>query len=91
MAVKDALELNILGQKLAIKSVEDENYVRAVEDFLNGKINEVRDSTKAVATLDLALLAALNVTDELMKARRVMEDVEERSGALVEQIERRSL
>lgn len=89
--MKDALELNILGQKLAIKSVEDENYVRAVEDFLNGKINEVRDSTKAVATLDLALLAALNVTDELMKARRVMEDVEERSGALVEQIERRSL
>lgn len=89
--MKDTLELNILGQKLAIKSVEDENYVRAVEDFLNGKINEVRDSTKAVATLDLALLAALNVTDELMKARRVMEDVEERSGALVEQIERRSL
>ena len=89
--MKDALELNILGQKLAIKSVEDESYVRAVEDFLNSKINEVRDSTKAVATLDLALLAALNVTDELMKARRVMEDVEERSGALVEQIERRSL
>ncbi len=87
--MKESVELTILGHKLVIKSDESEEYVREVERLLNSKITEVREKTKAVATLDLALLVALNVTGELIKAREALEDVEKRSGELSELIERR--
>lgn len=88
--MKKPLELNVLGKTLVIKSDESEEYVREVEDFLHEKIAEVRENTKAVGNLDLALLVALNVAGELIKMREVLGDVEQSSATLVELIERRS-
>jgi cell division protein ZapA (FtsZ GTPase activity inhibitor) len=88
--LKKPLELNVLGKTLVIKSDESEEYVREVEDFLHEKIAEVRENTKAVGNLDLALLVALNVAGELIKMREVLGDVEQSSATLVELIERRS-
>ncbi len=83
------MELTILGRRLSIKSGESEEYVREVENELLKKISEVKEKTKAVGTLDMALLVALNVTDELIKTRKLLEDVEERSEELTRLIERR--
>jgi len=80
------VELTILGQRLVIKSDEDSAYIRNVEEYLNAKIMEVREKTRAVATLDLALLVALNVTGELLKAREDLDGIEERSEDLNRQI-----
>ncbi len=82
----NVVELTILGQRLVIKSDEDSAYIRNVEEYLNAKITEVREKTRAVATLDLALLVALNVTGELLKAREDLDGIEERSEGLTRQI-----
>ncbi|MCK5237889.1 MAG: cell division protein ZapA [Deltaproteobacteria bacterium] len=87
--MNDSMELTILGRRLSIKSGESEEYVREVENELLKKISEVKEKTKAVGTLDMALLVALNVTDELIKTRKLLEDVEERSEELTRLIERR--
>jgi cell division protein ZapA (FtsZ GTPase activity inhibitor) len=82
----NVVELMILGQRLVIKSDEDGEYIRKVEEYLNTKIREVREKTKAVATLDLALLVALNVTGELLKAKEDLDSIESRSEELSRQI-----
>jgi len=87
--LKNVVELRILGQRLVVRSDEDKNYVRDVEGYLSGKIEEVRQNSKVVATLDLALLTALNVTGELLKAREKLESIERKSGELTQMIDRR--
>ncbi|MBI5560038.1 MAG: cell division protein ZapA [Deltaproteobacteria bacterium] len=87
--MKSVVELSILGKRLLVKSEEDSDYVRSVESYLTRKIEEVRVGSKAVATLDLALLAALNVTGELMKVRDKLEGIEKKSGELNQLIDRR--
>jgi len=82
----NVVELSILGQRLVIKSDEDSAYIRNVEEYLNAKIREVSEKTRAVATLDLALLVALNLTGELLKAREDLDGIEHRSEDLHRQI-----
>jgi cell division protein ZapA (FtsZ GTPase activity inhibitor) len=82
----NVIELMILGQKLVIKSDEDSEYIRNVEEYLNTRIREVREKTKAVATLDLALLVALNVTGELIKAKEDLDSIESRSEELSKRV-----
>lgn len=87
--MKQVIELNIGGHRLAVKSEEGEQYIRAVEDYLNGKIEEIKGSTKAVSSLDLTLLAALNITGELIKTKEIVERLGLKSEELSGLIERR--
>ena len=57
------VEVNILEQKLLVKSEDGEEHVKMVVDYLNSKIEEVKKNSKAVSTLNVALLAAMNITD----------------------------
>lgn len=89
--VKNIAELRINGHKLVVKSDEGEEYIRAVEDYLNNKIEEVKENTKAVSTLDLMLLAALNITGEVLRTKEILERLGEKSEELASRIDRRFL
>jgi cell division protein ZapA (FtsZ GTPase activity inhibitor) len=89
MTSQKVLEMEILGQKIAVKSDENEEYIKAVESYLNNKVVEVKSNSKAVSTLDLALLAALNVTGELIKTKETLETQEKRFVELTQLIDRR--
>lgn len=82
-------ELKIAGHTLIVKSEEGEEYIKAVEGYLNNKIEEVKETTKAVSTLDLALLAALNITGEAIKSKEIIERIGRKSDRLTEEIEAR--
>jgi len=87
--VKKVAELKIFGHKLLVRSDENEEYIRAIEDYLNTKIEEVRENTKAVSSLDLALLAALNITGEVIKNKEILEKLGRKSEELSLKIDRR--
>ncbi|MEE9614475.1 MAG: cell division protein ZapA [Thermodesulfobacteriota bacterium] len=87
--MKNSVELHMLGQKLVVRSEEEEEHVRAVERYLSDKVEEVRQNTKAVSTLDLALLTALNVTGEFIKLKETLDNFERRSEELTKLIDRR--
>ncbi len=87
--LKKVAELKICGHVLTVKSAEGEDYIRAVEDYLNNKIEEVKGTTKAVSTLDLALLAALNITGEVIKTKEKLERLGRKSEELADMIDRR--
>jgi cell division protein ZapA len=87
--LKSVAELKINGHRLVVKSEEGEEYIRTVEDYLNNKIEEAKENTKAVSTLDLALLAALNITGEVIKTREILDKLGRKSEELTELIDRR--
>jgi cell division protein ZapA len=86
---EDIVEIRLLGQKLVLKSDEEEGYIREVENYLNDKIEEIKESTKAVSTLDIALLTALNITSEFLRTRHTLDGVERRSKEIIQRIDRR--
>ncbi len=85
----DTTELKINNHSLVVRSGEGMDYMKAVESYLNKQIAEVKASSRAVSTLDIALLAALNITGEVLKAREKLERVEKHSRVLSELIEKR--
>ena len=68
--MKKPIEVIIMGQKFLVRSESEENYVTEVSGFVDKKINEVMQSTKSVASLNVALLAAMNIADEYLKFKR---------------------
>jgi cell division protein ZapA len=62
-------EVKILGQRYKVRSDEKEEYVQGLAKFLTEQLDEVQKNTKTVATHNLAILAALNITDTLFKLR----------------------
>lgn len=82
-------ELSINGHRLAVSSEDGEAHIRSVESYLNTKIEEAKENTKAVSTLDLALLAALNITGEIIKVRETLDEMGRKSEELTELIDRR--
>lgn len=68
--MKKTTEVSIMGQKFMVKSDSDDDYVGEVAVFVDQKINEVIQNTKSVASLNVAILAAMNIADEYFRFRR---------------------
>jgi len=82
------LKINIYGTEYPIKSDSetDSEYIRRVADYVDGKMREIDQSTQAKSSLKVAILAALNITDELFQEKEsykaLRRDLEERLNAL---------
>ena len=72
--MKKTTEISIMGQKFMIKSDSNDDYIRRVAGFVDQKIAEVMQSTKSVASLNVAILAAMNIADEYFKFRNEREE-----------------
>lgn len=75
-------EVKILGQRYKIRSDEGEEYIQRLADFVNGELTEAGKASRTVATHNVAILAALNIADNLFKLRdeeaRMKKNVKER-------------
>ena len=58
----------IFGQEYMIKSSASSEYINKVAAYLNAKMQEVQDSgiDQSTQQLRIAILAAMNITDELL-------------------------
>ena len=65
-----SVEVSILGSSFTIQSRYDPRYMGEVIAYLKEKIREVQASSGAQDPLKIALLAALNVVDELLREAR---------------------
>ncbi len=85
--MKNVVELQILGQRIKVSSEFEVDSIREVEKYLNNKVEEVKGKTKAVSTLDLAILTALNVAGEHLKVKKLMGRLERSSEELTKLID----
>lgn len=85
------VEIKVFGQTYTVKTDAEENYIQEVAKYVNEKMDEVLKKTKSVSTLNVAILTALNIADDLLKEKRkriaLLQEIEVRSKNLVEKID----
>jgi cell division protein ZapA len=89
--VERLVEVNILGHEYTVKTDADVEYIQEIANYVDKKMSEIVRNTKTVSTLNVAILAALNIADDFFKERDKREDllaqVESRSNEIVEAID----
>jgi len=85
------IEVEICGQRYAIKGEADEDYVKRLAVHVDEQMRSLAQGMKTATMSKLAVLAAINITHQLFQAERVREqgeaDMERRALSLMESIE----
>jgi len=75
---KQPVDIEIMGRALSVTCTDEErdSLLQAV-GYLDGKMREIRDTGKVVSVERIAIMAALNITHELLNMRSDGVDVGE--------------
>ena len=73
--MKKNYNICVFGQEISVLSDATEEDVASVVNFVNRKMEEVSRSTGSLKTSDVAILAALNISEELLKLKGVREEL----------------
>ena len=84
MSDQKSVSVEILGQRYPIRAALDPEYIRRLAAYVDGKIRAAGDSAPASDPVRLAVLAALNIADELF---RHLETSRAAGGSVVERAE----
>ena len=76
--------ITIMGQQYPIRTSLDAEYVIRLAAFVDEKMRAVSESTPSGDSVRLAVLAALNIADELFRCRDASD---QRNGQLAERTE----
>jgi cell division protein ZapA len=84
--------VEILGREYKIRGAADESYIREVAGYVDAKLREVaQGSTVPPASERVAILAALNIADELFQLRRAsteeISSIERRTQSLIRMLD----
>lgn len=74
METTKATTVEILGREYRIRGTEDEAYVREVARYVDAKLREVSQGSTLPPSDRVAILAAMNIADELFQLRRTATD-----------------
>lgn len=69
MSEERVIAVDVAGQKYPIRSSLDAEYVVRLAAYVDEKMRAAADSTPTGDSLRLAVLAALNIADELFRCR----------------------
>jgi len=74
-----------------VRSDSGDDYVGEVASFVDQKMNEVMKTSKSVASLNVAILAAMNIADEFLKYKnqkeKKLDEAREKIKGLIELID----
>ncbi len=66
----EATTVRIFGQTYHLRGTEDEAYLNDLASLVDRQMREVVEATQTADTLKVAILAALNIADDYLQARR---------------------
>ena len=66
---KNVVQVQILGQQLSIRGEADQEYILGVAGFVDRKMREITEKLPVASLSKVAILASLNIADELFKER----------------------
>jgi len=92
--LKKRYEIEIFGQELAVLSDAEDEQVANVVRYVNKKMEDIVRANDGLRTLDVAILAALNISEDYLKLKGVNQDLcdqlQHRSEKLIQLIENAS-
>ncbi len=71
---KSIITVNIFGNEYTIKGVARPDYIVTLANYLNNKMTEIQEATGLKDTKKIAILAAINITDELFEAKKEIKE-----------------
>jgi cell division protein ZapA len=87
----DTTEVRIFGAAYNIRGSDGSGHVQALADLVDGKMREIARQVRTQDTARIAILAALNLADELSQLQRRQEgervEVRERVFELVKELD----
>ena len=90
MKEERVVEIKVFGQTFSVKTDAEEDHLQAVAQYVNEKMEEILKKTRSVSTLNVAILTALNIADDLLKEKEqrkaLVKEVEVKSKDLVDKI-----
>jgi cell division protein ZapA len=84
MSDTKSVSVEILGQRYPIRAALDPEYIKRLAAYVDGKIRAASDTAPSSDPVRLAVLAALNIADELF---RHLETSRAAGGSVVERAE----
>jgi len=91
MGKERSVEIKVFNQTYTVKTDAEEDHIQEVARYVNEKMEEVLKKTRSVSTLNVAILTALNIADDLLREKKkrmaLVEEVEMKSKDLAEKID----
>ena len=86
------VQISIFGQEYSVKAPAAPDYIKKIAEYLDDKMREVQSGFSTTqSSTRIAILAGMNITDELFTARQSDEsdstEVEEKISSLIELID----
>lgn len=81
-APRTSVRVSIVGDEYTVRSDAPEAHTRAVAEHVDRVIRQVMSTGSVVETHKAAILAALQITDELLRARADAQALDRRAQAL---------
>jgi cell division protein ZapA len=88
---ENLVRVTIYGQEYTVRGKADPSYIRSVAEYVDKKMREVgANITTAQSAVRIAILASMNITDELFATRQekdeILDTVQNKSQRLTELI-----
>lgn len=84
------LQVKIYGKTYTVKETGSKVPVDSLAEYVDARMKELADSKSKMGTIDLAVLAALNIAQELMECKNEMKRKEEENEKVFNEIEQRA-
>ena len=85
--------VQIFGKEYPISSDQNPEYIQKLADYVDKKMNEIASETETLASGRIAILACLNIADDLMRLKKEKEQliriIEERIANITKMIEKK--
>lgn len=69
MDAKNVVQVQIFGHSYTIRGEADQGYITSVATYVDRKMREITDKLPVASLSKVAILASLNIADELFKER----------------------
>lgn len=76
MDTKNVVQVQIFGHSYTIRGEADQDYILGVAAYVDRKMREITDKLPVASLSKVAILASLNIADELFKERARREEEE---------------
>ncbi|MEG0295441.1 MAG: cell division protein ZapA [Clostridium sp.] len=78
------VSVKINGVEYNLKGKENEEYLLDIAGYVDGKVREIGAKNKVLSSSSVAVLAAVNITDELFKCDQEVEELNKKKNSLEE-------
>ncbi len=85
-AGEEVTEVQIFGERYTLRATDSPEYLNRVAEYVDGKFHEVAKESPALTPVKVAVLASLNIADDLFKRREANARIEKELLARIDGI-----